>query len=92
MFWFFIIGIIAGWLAGKLDKGGGFSLFGDMVVGVAGSFIGGYWFGILGFSAPGTIGRIITATIGAVLLLWIIRYWYSLMKLHLYNMIVQHKT
>jgi len=92
MFWFLIIGIIAGWLAGKIDKGRGFNLFGDMVVGVAGSFIGGYLFRTLSFSAPGIIGRIITATIGAVLLLWIIRYWYSLMKLHLYNMIVQHKT
>lgn len=91
MVWFLIIGIIAGWLAGKIDKGGGFNLIGSMVVGVAGSFIGGY-FGILGFSAHGTIDGIITATIGAVLLLWIIRYLYSLMILHLYNIIVQYKT
>ena len=87
MFWFLIIGIIAGWLAGKIDKGGGFNLIGDLVVGVAGSFIGGYLFGILSFSAHGTIGGIITATIGAVLLLWSIRYLYSLMILHLYKMI-----
>ena len=87
MFWFLIIGIIAGWLAGKIDKGGGFNLIGDLVVGVAGSFIGGYLFGILGFSTHGTIGGIITATIGATLLLWSIRYLYFLMILHLYKMI-----
>jgi len=89
MLWFLIIGIIAGWLAGKIDKGGGFNLIGDLVVGVAGSFIGGYLFGILGFSDHETIGGMITATIGAVLLLWIIRYLYFLMILHLYNMIEQ---
>lgn len=42
MLWFLIIGIIAGWLAGKIVKGGGFNLIGDLVVGVVGSFIGGY--------------------------------------------------
>jgi len=87
MLWFLIIGIIAGWLAGKIDKGGGFNLIGDLVVGVAGSFIGGYLFGILSFSTHGTIAGIITATIGAVLLLWSIRYLYFLMILHLYKMI-----
>ena len=92
MFWYLIIGIIAGWLAGKIDKGGGFNLIGDMVVGLAGSFFGGYLFRILSFSAHGTIDGIMNATIGAVLLLSIIRYLYSLMRLHLYNMIVQHKT
>lgn len=73
MLWFLIIGLIAGWLAGKIVKGGGFGLIGDLVVGVVGSFIGGYLAGILGFSAQGTLGGIITATIGAVVLLWIIR-------------------
>ena len=75
MLWFLIIGIIAGWLAGKIVKGGGFNLIGDLVVGVVGSFIGGYLSGI------------ITATIGAVALLWIVRYLYSLMILYIYNAI-----
>ena len=87
MFWFLIIGIIAGWVAGMIDKGGRFNLFGNLVVGVAGSFIGGYLFGILSFSGHGTIGGIITATLGAVLLLRSIRYLHSLMILHLYKMI-----
>ena len=73
MLQFLIIGIIAGWLAGKIVKGRGFGLIGDLVVGVVGAFIGGYLSGILGFSAHGTIGGIITATLGAVVLLWIIR-------------------
>lgn len=73
MLWFLIIGIIAGWLAGNLTKGGGFGLIGDLVVGVVGSFIGGFVFSILGLSAYGTIGEIIMATIGALVFLWIVR-------------------
>ena len=87
MLWFLIIGIITGWLAGKIVKGRGFGLICDLVIGVVGSFIGGYLSGILGFSAHGKIGGIITATIGAVVLLWIIRYSYSLMILYIYNKI-----
>jgi uncharacterized membrane protein YeaQ/YmgE (transglycosylase-associated protein family) len=75
MLWFLIIGIIAGWLAGKIIKGGGFGLIGDLVVGVVGSFIGGYLFRVIGFSAHGTIGEIIMATIGAVVLLWVMRFF-----------------
>ena len=41
MLWFLIIGIVAGWLAGNIVKGGGFGLIGDLVVGVVGAFIGG---------------------------------------------------
>ena len=73
MLWFLIIGIIAGWLAGNIMKGGGFGLIGDLVVGVVGAFIGGAAYSFLGFSAYGTIGEIIMATVGAVILLWIIR-------------------
>lgn len=73
MLWFLIVGIIAGWLAGNIVKGGGFGLIGDLVVGVVGSFIGGYLFSILGFTAYGTFGQIIMSTIGAIVLLWVIR-------------------
>jgi len=73
MLWFLLIGIIAGWLAGNIVKGGGFGLIGDLVVGVVGSFIGGYLFSVLGFSAYGTIGEIAMATTGAVVLLVILR-------------------
>jgi uncharacterized membrane protein YeaQ/YmgE (transglycosylase-associated protein family) len=74
MLWFLLIGIIAGWLAGNIMKGGGFGLIGDLVVGVVGSFIGGYLFGYLGLgNAYGTIGEIGMATVGAIVLLGILR-------------------
>lgn len=68
-----IIGAIAGWLAGKLMRGGGFGLLVNILVGIAGSVIGGWVFGLLGISAgSGVIPSFVTALIGAVLLLWII--------------------
>ena len=72
--WFLIVGIIAGWLAGVLVRGGGFGLIGDLVVGVVGAFIGGFLFSLLGLSSNGgLIGSIVVATIGAVVLLVIVR-------------------
>ena len=74
MLWFLIVGVIAGWLAGNIMKGGGFGLIGDLAVGIIGSFIGGTLFGYLGLSnAYGTVGEIGVATVGAILLLWIVR-------------------
>ena len=66
---FLAIGAAAGWLAGTLMKGGGFGLIGNIVVGVVGAVIGGYVFNLLGISAGGLGGAIITATVGAALLL-----------------------
>ena len=71
--WFILIGIAAGWLAGQFMKGGGFGLVGDLVVGVIGAFIGGWLFGVLGIAAGGLIGSLITATIGAIVLLFVVR-------------------
>jgi len=72
--WFLIVGLIAGWLAGLLVKGGGFGLVGDLIVGVIGAFLGGFLFSALGISAGGgLIGSIIVATIGAVVLLFLVR-------------------
>ena len=69
-----IIGAIAGWIAGKLVKGGGFGLIGDIVVGIVGALIGGWLAGVLGISiGSGLIASIITAVIGAVILLLIVR-------------------
>src|SRR5437764_11853705 len=66
-------GVLAGWLARQLMKGGGFGLLGDLIVGVIGAFLGGWLFGVLGISAGGLIGSLITATIGAIVLLFLIR-------------------
>lgn len=73
LLWFLIIGIVAGWLAGQLMKGSGYGLIGDLVIGVIGAFLGGWLLGILGIYAGGLIGTLITATIGAIALLFLIR-------------------
>lgn len=69
---FLAIGAVAGWLAGTLMKGGGFGLVGNIVVGIIGSIVGGFAFGLIGFTTGGLIGSIFTATVGAVLLLFIV--------------------
>lgn len=51
--WFLIIGAWAGWLAGKLTRGHGFGLVGDLVVGILGALIGGFLFGLLGIVSFG---------------------------------------
>ena len=72
--WFLLIGLCAGWLAGKIMKGGGFGLVGDLIVGVIGALLGGWVFGMLGIgTGAGLLGALVTATIGALLLLFIIR-------------------
>ena len=72
--WFLIVGIVAGFLAGKLVKGSGFGLVGDLVVGVIGAIFGGWLFGLFGASGGGgLIGSIVVATIGAIVLLVLVR-------------------
>jgi uncharacterized membrane protein YeaQ/YmgE (transglycosylase-associated protein family) len=74
LIWFLLIGLIAGWLAGKVMRGGGFGVVGDMIVGVIGALLGGWIFGKLGISAGGgLIGAIITAFVGAVVLILLLR-------------------
>jgi len=73
LIWFLLIGLIAGWLAGKVIRGGGYGVIGDMIVGVIGAFIGGWLFGVLGISAGGFIGSLITAFVGAVILILLLR-------------------
>jgi uncharacterized membrane protein YeaQ/YmgE (transglycosylase-associated protein family) len=70
---FLLIGLIAGWLAGKIMRGGGFGLVGDLIVGVIGAFLGGWLFGLFGISAGGFIGSLITALVGALVLLFLLR-------------------
>ncbi|MES1201260.1 MAG: GlsB/YeaQ/YmgE family stress response membrane protein [Pseudomonadota bacterium] len=69
-----LIGAVAGWLAGVIVKGGGFGLVGNIVVGIIGSFIGGWLFANLHIATGGGIfGEIIGATAGAVVLLFLLR-------------------
>ncbi len=66
------IGLVAGWLAGMIWKGGGFGLLWNIIIGVAGSFLGGWIFRLLGISYGGIIGSIVAALIGALILLAIV--------------------
>lgn len=71
-----IIGVIAGWITGKLMKGSGFGFIMDMVVGLVGALLGGWISSFFGFgdaSTHGMIGSIIIAVIGAVVLTLIVR-------------------
>jgi len=70
-----IVGLIAGWLAGLIMKGGGYGLIGDLILGLIGALIGGWLFSLILPSAEpsGLIGSIIVATIGAVVLVAIVR-------------------
>ncbi|MFA5936057.1 MAG: GlsB/YeaQ/YmgE family stress response membrane protein [Patescibacteria group bacterium] len=70
--WFLIIGALAGWIAGKLMKGSGFGLLGNIVVGVIGGVIGGFLFGLVGISAYGLIGDLVMSVLGAVVLLYLV--------------------
>lgn len=72
--YFIIIGGIAGWLAGKIMKGGGFGLVMNIVLGIIGSMVGGWVFSFFGISTDGgTIGSLVTALVGAVLILYVAR-------------------
>jgi len=70
-----IVGLIAGWLAGVIMKGGGYGLIGDLILGLIGALVGGWLFSLILPSAEpsGLIGSIIVATIGAVVLVAIVR-------------------
>jgi uncharacterized membrane protein YeaQ/YmgE (transglycosylase-associated protein family) len=73
---FLLVGLVAGWLAGKLIRGGGFGIIGDMVIGVLGAIIGGFLLPTVGLTHLVTIpiiNQIVVATIGAVILLVLLR-------------------
>ena len=71
-----IIGVVAGWLTGKIMKGSGFGFFVDMIVGIIGAMVGGfisYHLGLGGVREHGLIVSIVIAVIGAVILTWLVR-------------------
>lgn len=74
LIWFLLIGLAAGFLAGKLTKGRDFGLVGNLIVGTIGALLGGFLFSLLQLKAGGLIGSLVTATAGAVLLLYLLRY------------------
>ena len=67
-----IVGIAAGFLAGKIMKGGGFGWVANMLLGLVGGFVGGWMFSLLGIHADGGfVGQLVTALVGAVAVLWV---------------------
>lgn len=71
--WFLLIGIVIGLIvAGVLkDKGSGWKI--DLAIGIVGAILGGWLFGVISFAAYNLIGALISALIGALLLLWVVR-------------------
>ena len=68
-----LIGLIAGWAAGKVSRGHGFGLLGDLVVGLIGALLGGLVAGLFIHGSIGFIGTLIVAFLGAVILLAVLR-------------------
>lgn len=68
-----IVGLVAGWAAGKVMKGGGYGVFADLLLGIVGGIVGGWVVGLLGFGGGGLIWSILVAILGAVILIWITR-------------------
>jgi uncharacterized membrane protein YeaQ/YmgE (transglycosylase-associated protein family) len=70
---YIIIGAIAGWLAGKIVKGGGSGLLMNIVIGIVGALIGGFLLSfLLDTAGGGWWFTLFTATLGSVILLWIV--------------------
>jgi uncharacterized membrane protein YeaQ/YmgE (transglycosylase-associated protein family) len=72
--WWIIVGLIAGWITGKLMKGSGYGALMDIIVGIVGAILGGFIMRALGFSGQGgMIYTIIIAVLGAVILTFLLR-------------------
>jgi uncharacterized membrane protein YeaQ/YmgE (transglycosylase-associated protein family) len=71
--YFLLVGLIAGWLAGVIMKGGGYGVLGDIIIGIVGAIIGGWLFGALGIMTGGLIGSLCTALVGAIVLIFVVR-------------------
>lgn len=72
--WYILIGILAGWVAGKIMRGGGFGLVVNLVVGIIRRFARRLVVGLFGLIPVGSIGSFITSVIGAIVLLWLISF------------------
>jgi uncharacterized membrane protein YeaQ/YmgE (transglycosylase-associated protein family) len=73
LIWSLIVGAIAGWLAGQFMKGQGYGLVVNIILGLVGAFVGDLVFGVLGIDATNLIGRILCATVGAVVVIYLAR-------------------
>jgi len=68
--YFLLMGLLAGWVAGLLTKGKGFGMALNLLLGVLGAVLGGFFLSMLGFEGHGVLAKLVTAVIGALVLLW----------------------
>jgi len=74
LIWMILVGLVAGWAAGKIMKGSGYGALMDILLGIAGGIIGRLILGFFGFyHGGGLISSIVVATLGAVILVWLVR-------------------
>ena len=73
LIWWVVVGLIAGWAAGRIMKGGGYGVVMDIILGIVGAVVGGWLVGFVGIHAGGFISTILVGILGAVLLIWITR-------------------
>ena len=73
LIWWLVVGLIAGWAAGKIMKGGGYGTVMDIILGIIGAVVGGWVMSVVGIHSGGFIGTILVAILGAVILIWITR-------------------
>ena len=69
---FLLVGVVAGFLAGRILKGSGFGALGNLIIGVIGAILGGVLFALLGLRSNNILGDIVTATIGAIVLIFLL--------------------
>jgi len=74
LLWFLLIGLAAGWLASQIMKAGGGDIVTYLIIGVIGALLGGFLFRLAGFAVVGELGNLIAATVGAVVLIALLRY------------------
>ncbi len=70
--WYLLIGLVAGWLANLIVKGGGAGLVVNLIVGIIGGLLGGWLVSLFGWIPTGTVGSLLTSVIGAIVLLLIV--------------------
>jgi uncharacterized membrane protein YeaQ/YmgE (transglycosylase-associated protein family) len=74
LIWTILVGLIAGWAAGKIMRGAGYGVLMDILLGIAGGIIGRFVLGSIGlYHSGGLIMSIVVATLGAVILVWFVR-------------------
>jgi uncharacterized membrane protein YeaQ/YmgE (transglycosylase-associated protein family) len=73
LIWEICVGILAGFLAGKIMRGKGYGVLMDLLLGLVGALVGGFVFSLLGLYSYGLVGQLVIATAGAVILIWLVR-------------------